>query len=308
MESTGLTWMPLNQAKRVWPADAELSPEKLKARLKERAKAARKKERDERLALGLPREDPPTGGRPTSAAIRMAVAPHTAQGGGKRKAGEALDDASWGSIVTTLESELHAAQKDEKEAAAAAEKEAAAEKVAAVWVAAAELAAKIKAAVEAAAATLVAAEIEAATEAVEAERVQQVVGAVVEEMVVAVEAEQKRQQKAQTQAALLASDRGFVDEASRPAARIIDDGIEDTCGICLLECPNAYMPCCRNHVHSACVKRWHGMGRDKTKHQVKTPKEGGGPTQWVLVALERLHECPLGCGAALLSARLPSLS
>ena len=40
--------MPLNHAKRVWPADAELSPEKLKARLKAQAKAARKKERDGR--------------------------------------------------------------------------------------------------------------------------------------------------------------------------------------------------------------------------------------------------------------------
>ena len=87
--------MPLNQAKRVWLADAELPPEKLKARQMERAKAARKKER-KKLALGLPPEDPP--GRPTSAA-----APHTAQGGGKRKAGEALDDSTWSTIVTSLE-------------------------------------------------------------------------------------------------------------------------------------------------------------------------------------------------------------
>ena len=46
--------MPVNQAKRVWLADEVLSPEKLKARLKERAKAARKKERGQKLALGLP--------------------------------------------------------------------------------------------------------------------------------------------------------------------------------------------------------------------------------------------------------------
>ena len=55
MASTGLCWMPLNHAKRVWLADDDpaLSPAKLKARLKERAKAARKKERN-KLALGLP--------------------------------------------------------------------------------------------------------------------------------------------------------------------------------------------------------------------------------------------------------------
>ena len=163
--------MPVNQAKRVWLADEVLSPEKLKARLKERAKAARKKERGQKLALGLPPEEPPTGGRPTSAA-----APHTAQCRGKRKAGEALDDSTWNTLVTSLELGLHAAveaEKEaaaaaEKEAAAAAEKEAAAEKVAAEAVAAA-VEAMSEAVVEQAATEAVAAEIEAAIE-VEAEK------------------------------------------------------------------------------------------------------------------------------------------
>ena len=242
--------------------------------------------------------------------IAEAVAPYTAQGL-KRKAGEAIDDWNWSTLMTSSEAELHAAAEAEKEAATAAEKEAEAERVAAVWEAAAKLVATIEAAVEAATATVVAAEIEAATEAaieaVAAEREQQEVAAVVEEMVVAVEAERKRQQKAKKQAALLRSDGGYVDEASRPAARIIDDGDEDTCCICFLECPNAYMPCCRHHVHSACIKKWHGMGQDKTgKHGVKTPKVGGGPTKWKPEAMERLHECPQ-CGAALKSARVPRL-
>ena len=225
--------MPLNHAKRVWPADAELSPEKLKARLKARAKAARKKERDERLALGLPREDPPKGGRPTSAAIRMAVAPHTAQGGGKRKAGEALDDASWGSIVTTLESELlvHAAQKDEKEAAAAAEKEAAAEKVAAETVVAA-VEAMAKAAVEQAAAEAVAAEIEAAIEVeaekaaehAEAERVEaeKMAAAVVARAEKLVAEQQRREEKAKKRTAPTANGVAYGLELPAPHAPRVD--------------------------------------------------------------------------------------
>ena len=152
--------MPLNQAKRVWLADDDpaLPPEQLMARLKGRAKAARRKERAILLALGLPPEDPPRGGCRTFVAIR-AVAPHAAQGGGKRKAGEALDDASWSTMMTLLQIELHAAMGAEKEAAAAAEKEAAAEKAAAE--AAIEQAAAEQAAAEAAA---VAAERQAAKE------------------------------------------------------------------------------------------------------------------------------------------------
>ena len=177
--------------------------------------------------------------------------------------------------------------------------------------AAAELVAKIEAAVEGAAATLVAAEIEAAIEAVaaerEAERVEAERAAAQVAVEKAAEAERQRVEKRLVREGM-APDRGFIDEASRPAARIIDDGIEDTCGICLLDSPDAYMPCCRNHVHSACIKIWHGMGQDKTgKHAVKTPKQGGGATKWKPEALARLHECPLGCGAALPSARVPKL-
>ena len=189
----------------------------------------------------------------------------------------------------------------ETTAAENAATERAATDTAAAEQAAAEQAAAEQAAAEQVAAELAAAAIEAAIE--EEARAQRAAEAAAEEAA-AVEAERKRQQKAKTQAALMASDGGYVDEASRPSARLFDDGIEDTCGICLLECPDAYMPCCRNHVHSACVKRWHGMGRDKTKHQVKTPKQGGGPTKWKPEAMARLHECPLGCGAAMLSARV----
>ena len=194
-----------------------------------------------RAKVKAEKEGPTRGCCSPAGPVAEAVATHTAQGGGKRKAYEALDDSSWTSIVTSLQFEAHAAVEAEKEAAAAAEKEAEAERVAAVWEAAAKLVTTIEAAVEAATATVAAEEIEAAIEAaieaVAAERVQKVVGAVVEEMVVAVEAERKRQKKAKTQAALLTSDVGYVDEASRPAARIIDDGDEDTCCICLLECP-----------------------------------------------------------------------
>ena len=73
MASTaGPTWIALNKPKRVWLADDDpaLPPEQLKARLRERAKAARRKERETKLALGLPPEDPPKGGRPTSAAVK----------------------------------------------------------------------------------------------------------------------------------------------------------------------------------------------------------------------------------------------
>ena len=219
--------MPFNQAKRVWLADAELPPEKLKARLKKRAKDARKKER-KKLALGLPPEDPPTGGRPTSAA-----APHTTQGGGKRKAGEALDDSTWNTIMISLESEMDAAveaEKEaaaaaEKEAAAAAEKEAAAEKVAAETVVAA-VEAMAKAAVEQAAVEAVAAEIEAAikveaekaAEHAEAERVEaeKMAAAVVARAEKLVAEQRRREEKAKKRMAPTANGVAFGLELPAP--------------------------------------------------------------------------------------------
>ena len=224
--------MPLNQAKRVWLADAELPPEKLKARQMERAKAARKKER-KKLALGLPPEDPP--GRPTSAA-----APHTAQGGGKRKAGVALGDSTWNTIVTSLQSQMNAAAEAakeaaaaaEKEAAAAAEKEAAAEKVAAEKVAAETVAAAVEAMVEAAveqaAAEAAAAEreveAEKAAEHAEAERVEaeKMAAAVVARAEKLVAEQQRREEKAKKRTAPTANGVAYGLELLAPHAPLVD--------------------------------------------------------------------------------------
>jgi hypothetical protein len=241
-------------------------------------------------------------GRPRK---KRAVEAPTATGmvlGCKRKATSmVLTDGAWLVDYAVL---LEKAAADKAAAEQAAVEQAAAGQAAAEEAAAVIAEAAAEAAIEQAAAKLVAAEIEAAIE-VEAQKAAE--RAVAEQVATERAAAKTAAAEKRLVREGMAPDRGFVDEASRPAARILDDGMEDICCICLLECPNAYMPCCRHHVHSACIKIWHGMGQDKTgKHAVKTPKQGGGPTKWKPEAMERLHECPL-CGAALPSARVPSL-
>jgi hypothetical protein len=302
--------MPLNQAKRVWLADDDpaLSPAKLKARLKERAKAARKKERN-KLALGLPGEDPPRSGCRTSVAMR-AVAPHAAQNGGKRKAGEALDDASWSTMVTLLQIELHAAMGAEKEAAAAAEKEAAAEKAAAEKVAAETVVAAVdamaEAAVEQAAAEAAAAEIEAAIE-VEAEKaaaeaaIEQAAAeqAAAEAAAVAAERQAAKEQRV---AKKLAADRGFV-EAPPLIPKLRVRSLE-RCPICLEDeedsnPPDSSMPCCHAHIHLACFMKWHAQAQQGPS--VRGPNRHGGSK---LIPMETCHLCVL-CKAKHGTARGP---
>ena len=146
---------------------------------------------------------------------------------------------------------------------------------------------------------------EALAERLEAERAEaehEAVGAAVEELVEAVEqAEARRLQLERRLAREIAPGRDFIDEArARPSARN-----ENACFICMNsdEATDSYMPCCRHHVHRACILRWHGMGQNKTKHQIKAPKQDGG---WKPVDMARLHQCP-NCSAEMLSARVPRL-
>jgi hypothetical protein len=193
-----------------------------------------------------------------------------------------------------------AAEADLMAAERAAAKSAAAEQAAAE--AAAE--ATAEAAIEAAATEAAAAEIEAAiiqvaacVAAVEA-AMGEVLGVMVSELT---EVEADRQRVAQAWARKIAPDRGYVDEArSRSNARE-----RHACFICLdSDLPtDSYMPCCQHHVHRACIARWHGLGRDISKHQVKGPNQYGG---WKPVDLARVHDCP-HCGQHIPSARVPRL-
>ena len=192
--------------------------------------------------------------------------------------------------------------------AAMAAENAAATQAAAAQQAAAEQAVAEAAveAIKAAATEAAAAELEAAINQVAAcvAAVEVAMGEVCEEMVSELTAaEAERQRVAQAWARKIAPDRGYVDEArSRSNARE-----QHTCFICLDTLDSnlptdSYMPCCRNHVHKACIQTWHAMGQDKTgKHVLKAPRIGGG---WKPVAMERLHNCPF-CNYHLSSARVP---
>ena len=154
-------------------------------------------------------------------------------------------------------------------------------------------------AIEAAATEAAAAEIKAAIEqaaASVAERAK-AIGEAVEGMLASLEkAEAERLRLERRLARELMADRGFVDEArSRSKART-----DPTCFICMdvNSHADAYMPCCLHRVHRACIQRWHSIGQDKTKHQISTPKQGGG---WKPVAMARVHECP-HCGSEMQSA------
>ena len=276
--------------------DPALPPETLKARLKQRAKLARRK------ARAVTGEAPLIGGRPTQG---DSPKPATLQRRKRTAAALALihstdaglpDFATSFEAATTLEcTGVTTYDWMAAEPAAAAEQD--------FEHAAAEAAAEPT--IEAAAAVAAAAETEAAMEQVAAcvvgERAE--LRAVVEAMVATVAtAEAERRRKAQAWARQIAPDRGYVDEArSRSNARD-----QHTCFVCLdTDIPtDSYMPCCRNHVHKACIQTWHAMGQDKTgKHELKAPRIGGG---WKPVVMERLHKCPV-CNSHLLSARVPRI-
>jgi hypothetical protein len=241
----------------------------------------------------------------TAYGSQEVVAPHTAQGGGKRKADEAFDDSSWNTILTSLEIGV---QEAEKEAAAAAAKEAEAERAAAVWVAAAELEANIEAAVEGAAATLVAAEIETATEAaierMEEERAE--AERVAAEQHAAAKAAKKKK-AAETTAArekrLLGKDRGFVE--APPKILTLTHPSEDKCPICLEDekvdsnPPDSSMPCCHVHIHLACFMKWHAQAQQAPT--VRGPNTHGGSK---LILMETCRLC-VWCKAKQGSARGP---
>ena len=74
MASKGVQWLSM---KRAWHDDDDpaLPPEQLRARLKQRAKLARRAERATALALHLPLPAPPTdkGGRPSLAAVQSST-------------------------------------------------------------------------------------------------------------------------------------------------------------------------------------------------------------------------------------------
>ena len=197
--------------------------------------------------------------------------------------------------VTTVECIEASTDCTAAEQAAAAERDAAGEAAvssaieeAAVGQAAAELAdAEIEAAIEQAAAYVAAEHAEAISEAMEG------MLASLEK----VEADRLRLERRLTRQT--GSDRGYVDAArSRSSARM-----EHACFICLDSHTDAYMPCCSHRVHRACIQRWHSMGQDKIKHQIKAPKQGGG---WNPVSMTRVHKCP-PCSSEMLSARVPRL-
>ena len=277
--------------------------------LAERNKARRKRERErERKAAVLEGREPVvelrTPGRPKKqhGPPSPLALPNTGLIAAAPTAVEAAVAISLPDYAVTAAS--MAAEAERMAAESAAAESAAAEQAATAAAAEAEA----EAVIEAAATEAAAAEIEAAIEQVAAcaAAEAEAIGAAVEGIVASVEqAEAERLRKAQAEARKIAPDRGFIDEArSRSTARVVDDGIEATCFICMDSHPNAYMPCCRHLVHRACVQRWHAMGQDKTgKHELRAPTEGSG---WKPVAMARLHECP-HCGSPLLSARVPRI-
>ena len=136
----------LTQEKRVWLADDDpaLPPEKLKARLKERAKVARRKDRAFAQALGLPAEDLPKGGRPT----KQEVKPNTLQTRKRKaegKAALALVDVGLCDFHRHPHMELALAAADETAAVAAAAADQGAAEQAAAQQAVAEAAAEAQA-------------------------------------------------------------------------------------------------------------------------------------------------------------------
>ena len=169
MTNMAYTWVDLDKPKRVWLADDDpaLPPEQLMARLKGRAKAARRKERAILLALGLPPEDPPRGGRPTSAAVKSQTLQRRKRKANADAALALVDIELCDFDVVGVEASIGAADRVAEEKAAVereAAEFAAAEQAAAEHVAVEDAAVNeaIEAAIEAAAADVAAAEIEVA--------------------------------------------------------------------------------------------------------------------------------------------------
>lgn len=283
--------------------DPALDPTKLQRRLARQAQRAAAKERDEAAVARGEVALPAKPGRKRLSDEMLTLPGHEeALRKRKRKAsascepvpvltssisGGLIDYAltSFNGLIEACTDQAEQAAADQAAAQAAAE-------------------AAVGAAVEQTLADLAAAEIHMAVEQAAAQLAAE---KVVAEMMAAVmaaclKAAKERERKAAKKrrvAANLASDGGYVDEArSRSKARM-----EHACFICLESHTDAYMPCCGQHVHRACIARWHGMDRNKTKHQAMAPKQGGG---WKPVDMARLHQCP-HCGAEMLSARVHRL-
>ena len=300
--SPAFSWINLANPKRVYLADDDpaLPPKQLAARLKERAKIARRKERQ------VTGEAPLVGGRPLQG---DSPKPDTLQ----RRKRKAAKEAAAGLIDLGLPDfdvvgGVEAAATAAMEAAAektradnAAAMQAASEQAAAEAATEAATEAAIEAAVEQAAAEAAAAEIEEAigeaAACMAAERAA-AIDEVVDGMVAAEEkadAERLRLERRLTRE--MEPDRGYVDAARSGS----NPHLERECFFCLESDTNAYMPCCQRRVHKACIQTWHAMGQDKTgKHELRAPRMDGG---WKPVVMERLHTCPW-CNAEMLSARV----
>jgi flagellar biosynthesis GTPase FlhF len=290
--------------KRLNDDDPTLDPATLKNRLKKRrhdeVAAQRKAAAEVAAQLGQPSPPPPPTGRPRKAgtlanqptapippafgnlalefdgAVAAAALVAIGRDEEQRRRQHAALTAENDETIERLLTE--AADQAAAEKAAADEAERAEAERAEVEQAAAEKAAAEKATAEAAAVAKAAAAAEAAAKA-EAGRLRL-----------------KRRLEREMEA-----DRGYVDSARIQS----EPRLQHACFVCMdSDLPtDSYMPCCRHHVHRACIARWHGMGQNKTKHQAKAPKQDGG---WKPVDMARLHQCP-HCSAEMLSARLPSL-
>ena len=114
MASAGAQW--LATTKRRWLADDDpaLPPEQLRARLKQRAKLARRAERHTALALGLPPPDPPLdkGGRPALREVKHSTLQRRERTTSKRLSLALTDSAlpDFGVVVVELAAACAAAE------------------------------------------------------------------------------------------------------------------------------------------------------------------------------------------------------
>jgi len=274
--------------------DPALVPEVLQARLKQREKLARRRER------AMTGQAPLVGGRPP----KEIVKPDTLQRRKRKAESEAtlsltdvgLPDFAVGIMAADRVAEEKAAAEHEVAERVAAEQAAAKQAVAE---------AKAEAAIKQAAAELAAAEIEAAIEQAAAQLAAEKVVAKMMAAVMAacVKAANKRERKAAKERrvakGLAATAGGVAFRVELPAVAPAH-GDEPTCFMCCADEPDSYMPCCKKLVHHACINQWHGMGRDTTgKHVLKGPTKNG----WKTVTMQRLHQCPW-CGKEMKSARV----
>ena len=243
----------------------------------QRAEAAKRKAAQ---ALGLPLPPPPKRGRPVARAA--ALAPSTAL------AALAPLPAGW-AVTKDMEDEYCTSARPVSLASriieilnehAAAERAAAEQTVAEAvveQVAAEAAAAETEAAIRAA--------IEAETERVQAER--------------AAAKAAKKKKAAETAAAreklLLSSDRGFVE--APPLIPRLEHPSEELCPICLnlgledgvedLSPPDSCMPCCKGHIHLACLMYWHALGQQEI--MIRGPTQHGSKP----IAMQTCRMCVL---------------